>query len=451
MAQTKIKLIADGVIDANNLKAGHTITTDNIGEGTNLYYTDARVGSYLSTNSYATEGYVTTAVANLVDAAPSTLDTLNELAAALGDDPNFATTVTNSIATKLPLAGGTLTGNLIVNANLGIGIGSPSTNLEVYGIEPVIRLSGDGLNAVGTLLGEIQIFNRDTSTAGPNIAASIKAITAQSSGAGAHLIFGTTTGSEAEGTAAIERMRINSAGNVGIGTNTPSEKLDVYGNIKLGTTANSNVLNRSDSHWIQYNGGAQTNDTYVRVASVGATSIGRTISFHTNSSERIRIPSTGGMTVTNGNIAMSNGYGIDFSASAGAGSTSTLLDDYEEGTFTPYIIQGYTSVTYGFRLGVYTKIGNQVTVSLRLDIAAGTADSNRLEIYIPFTAAPTTTLAAASIGFWNAAGLSTKDPYALVGIGEIVFYRSNGSGGKFTGLDANDTSWAIHLTATFLV
>jgi hypothetical protein len=51
---------------------------------------------------YATQTYVTTAIANLVDSAPSTLDTLNELAAALGDDPNFATTVTNSIATKMP-------------------------------------------------------------------------------------------------------------------------------------------------------------------------------------------------------------------------------------------------------------------------------------------------------------------------------------------------------------
>jgi hypothetical protein len=40
-------------------------------------------------------------VAALVDSAPATLDTLNELAAALGDDPNFATTVTNSLATKL--------------------------------------------------------------------------------------------------------------------------------------------------------------------------------------------------------------------------------------------------------------------------------------------------------------------------------------------------------------
>ena len=115
MAQTKVKLISDGVIDVNHLASGHSITTDNIGEGSNLYYTDARVSTYLSTNNYATEGYVTTAVANLVDSAPATLDTLNELAAALGDDPNFATTVTNSIATKLPLAGGTISGTLEIN------------------------------------------------------------------------------------------------------------------------------------------------------------------------------------------------------------------------------------------------------------------------------------------------------------------------------------------------
>tara|TARA_B110000483_G_scaffold223466_1_gene281349 strand:+ start:70 stop:489 length:420 start_codon:yes stop_codon:yes gene_type:complete len=66
----------------------------------------------------ATTAYVTTALANLADSAPSTLDTLNELAAALGDDANFSTTVTNSIAAKLPLAGGTMTGNLTVNAIL---------------------------------------------------------------------------------------------------------------------------------------------------------------------------------------------------------------------------------------------------------------------------------------------------------------------------------------------
>lgn len=49
---------------------------------------------------YATPSYVDTAVSSLVDAAPATLDTLNELAAALGDDPNFATTVSTNIGTK---------------------------------------------------------------------------------------------------------------------------------------------------------------------------------------------------------------------------------------------------------------------------------------------------------------------------------------------------------------
>jgi hypothetical protein len=79
-----------------------TKSTTNLAEGTNLYYTDARVGAYLTANSYATQTYVNTAVSNLVDAAPGTLDTLNELAAALGDDPNFATTVATSIGTKVP-------------------------------------------------------------------------------------------------------------------------------------------------------------------------------------------------------------------------------------------------------------------------------------------------------------------------------------------------------------
>lgn len=58
----------------------------------------------------ASKQYVDTEVAAILDSAPATLDTLNELAAALGDDANFSTTVTNSIATKLPLAGGTMTG-----------------------------------------------------------------------------------------------------------------------------------------------------------------------------------------------------------------------------------------------------------------------------------------------------------------------------------------------------
>jgi len=51
-------------------------------------------------STYATTSYVDTAVSNLVDSAPGALNTLNELAAALGDDANFSTTVTNAIAAK---------------------------------------------------------------------------------------------------------------------------------------------------------------------------------------------------------------------------------------------------------------------------------------------------------------------------------------------------------------
>ena len=81
-------------------RLGNKTTTD-LAEGTNLYYTDGRVNTLLGTKGYATETYVNTELANLVDSAPVTLDTLNELAAALGDDPNFATTTATALGTKL--------------------------------------------------------------------------------------------------------------------------------------------------------------------------------------------------------------------------------------------------------------------------------------------------------------------------------------------------------------
>lgn len=64
-----------------------------------------KISADLIPTSFATKTYadtaVSTAISNLVDAAPSTLDTLNELAAAINDDPNFAATITALIATKL--------------------------------------------------------------------------------------------------------------------------------------------------------------------------------------------------------------------------------------------------------------------------------------------------------------------------------------------------------------
>lgn len=74
-----------------------------------------------NTNQIATTAFVQNEISDLVGSAPETLNTLNELATALGKDPNFATTITTQLGTKanasdlddyLPLAGGTLNGGL---------------------------------------------------------------------------------------------------------------------------------------------------------------------------------------------------------------------------------------------------------------------------------------------------------------------------------------------------
>jgi hypothetical protein len=90
---TKVKLIADGVITPDQI----TLTTASTGT---------------NTTAPATTAFVQQEISALVDSSPEALNTLNELAAALGDDANFSTTVTNSIATKAPLASPTFTGTL---------------------------------------------------------------------------------------------------------------------------------------------------------------------------------------------------------------------------------------------------------------------------------------------------------------------------------------------------
>lgn len=98
-----------------------------------------------------------------------------------------------------------------------------------------------------------------------------------------------------------------------------------------------------------------------------------------------------GVTLKDGNVIVSNGKGIDFSATSGTG-TSELFDDYEEGTYTVTLYDASsagnasaTTVT-----GYYTKIGQQVTVAFRnlndIDTTGMTA-ANPLYISLPFQAA----------------------------------------------------------------
>lgn len=64
------------------------------------------------TSLLATKEYADNAASAIIDGAPAALNTLNELAAALNDDSNFATTITNSLALKAPLASPTFTGTV---------------------------------------------------------------------------------------------------------------------------------------------------------------------------------------------------------------------------------------------------------------------------------------------------------------------------------------------------
>ena len=101
-------------------------------------------GATTNTTQLATTAFVQTAIANLSDSAPGTLNTLNELAAALGDDANFSTTVTNSIATKLPLAGGTMTGDIDMSAGKGITFyGNGSGDHGIFGRDAAGNASDD--------------------------------------------------------------------------------------------------------------------------------------------------------------------------------------------------------------------------------------------------------------------------------------------------------------------
>jgi hypothetical protein len=75
-----------------------------------------------STTQVATTAFVGTAVSNLVASAPAALDTLNELATALGNDASFSTTITNSIATKSPIASPTFTGTVTAPAITATGL-----------------------------------------------------------------------------------------------------------------------------------------------------------------------------------------------------------------------------------------------------------------------------------------------------------------------------------------
>ena len=114
-----------------------------------------------STKIASTE-FVSTAVSNLVDSSPDALNTLNELASALGDDANFSTTVTNSLATKLDSSSSLNAANLTGTA-AAIN-GSNITNLTAANLTGALpAISGANLTGLSGGLSHISIISGDYS------------------------------------------------------------------------------------------------------------------------------------------------------------------------------------------------------------------------------------------------------------------------------------------------
>jgi len=165
-----------------------------------------------------------------------------------------------------------------------------------------------------------------------------------------------------------EAMRIDSSGNVGIGTSSPTERLEVFDDdvqIKLRDTS---AYSAGTGPTIGFQGKDSNENIkqFAQIRGVSVSSDNGALAFDTRTggsvTERMRIDSSGNLDLTNGggDIIMANGAGIDFSASEGGGATSSILDDYEEGTFDPTV----GGVDVG--TGVYRKIGDLIFIEIVL-------------------------------------------------------------------------------------
>tara|TARA_R110000822_G_scaffold190496_2_gene329218 strand:+ start:1275 stop:2084 length:810 start_codon:yes stop_codon:yes gene_type:complete len=164
------------------------------------------------------------------------------------------------------------------------------------------------------------------------------------------------------------------------------------------------------------NGGTQYGYAFSNASEFGVSSIGaRPLSLGAAGSTAMQIDTSGNANIINGNLIVANGKGIDFSATAGTG-TSELFDDYEEGTWTP-ILQGSITgtATYGANVGSYIKIGNKVHIQGYLVTTAIGTISGDLQIEgLPFTVKNSST-AYAALSVSSASGFNITAGYTVMG------------------------------------
>ena len=130
-SSTLNNLTVNGTMDVTNTQIANVSTPTNASHAANKSYVDAQIN-------------------NLIGGAPSTLDTLNEIADALNDDANVYNTLDTKIDTKLSKAGDTMSGDLAMGANKVTGLATPTTGTDAVNLTYVTNLFGSTSSAASS-------------------------------------------------------------------------------------------------------------------------------------------------------------------------------------------------------------------------------------------------------------------------------------------------------------
>jgi len=174
----------------------------------------------------------------------------------------------------------------------------------------------------------------------------------------------------------LDISNLNSLGTIGIQTSGPQSKLHIGNPVNTSSdidTTNTSLIikqstnTREDGIYIER--GGERKGYYMWINPGGGAGDGLTFSRNNNGTySNTLILDREANAHFGGNAIFANGNGIDFSAtSQAAGMTSELLDDYEEGTFTPSFTAGTVSGGYTRQVGEYTKVGRLVSFILTVD------------------------------------------------------------------------------------